>query len=162
MPDEPEPTEEELEERLRKLLDAGQFADDEELGSIELKLREVEDKLTQTETGRKESEALFDAEFEDRMQKLHERADRAKHINTETKRERERNLAAERDSARGLGIGLTISYTIVGLPLVGAFFGWLVSRSTGATLAIGIGAILGMVLGMTMALLMLSRQNRDQ
>ena len=45
MPEEPEPTEEELEERLRRLLAEGELAGDPELEELELKLRDVEGKL---------------------------------------------------------------------------------------------------------------------
>ena len=160
MPEEPEPTEEELEERLRKLLDEGKFADSEDLQEIELKLRDAEERIAAQREERKGSEALFDAEFENRLQRLHERANRAKAANESVKREKERNLAADRESAKGLGIGLTIAYTIVGLPLAGAGIGWLIDRSTNSTQGVGIGAVVGAALGLAMAILMLNKQNK--
>jgi F0F1-type ATP synthase assembly protein I len=156
--------ERELERRMKELrLDEGEVASpdsDEEPDELELKLRDLDARLDAAKDQRREKEGLFDREFEQRLEKLHDKADQAKAVNDSVKREQERNWAAERSSARGLGIGLTVAYTIVGLPLVGAGVGWLIDRSLGTSGAVAIGVVAGAALGMVMALMMLNRQNQ--
>ncbi len=161
MPDEHEETEEQLEDRLRKLLGDAETTDSDELDEIELKLRGLEDKISAHQEERKETEGFFDAEFEERLGKLHDKANLAKEIAEGKKREQQRNFASERETARGLGFGLTIAYTIIGLPLAGLFIGWLIDRSLGTTMAKGIGVIVGAALGMVMALVMLAKTNQN-
>ena len=162
MADEPhEETEEELEARLRKLLGEADTADDAELNELELKLRDVEDKLSAQEQSRKSENGMFDSEFQARLDRLHEKADMAKSRIEGKKREQRRSWNAERDSAKGLGFGLQVAYTIIGLPLVGVAIGWFVDSRMGTTMGKGIGVLLGAVLGIGMAIAMLNRSNQD-
>ena len=161
MPDEAEPTEEELELRLKKLLGEAETADADELDAIELKLRDVESKLDAGSRERKERDGFFDSEFEERLEKLHERADQAKdrqHGVAQAK-EREQRMAAV--STRGLGVGLSIAYTITGLPLLGVLIGWLVDRSQGTTSGKGIGVMIGVAVALAMAFMMMKRSDNE-
>ena len=166
MPDrpseEPHETEEELEERLKRLLGEGQFADSEEAAEIELKLRDIDDRFEAQREARKKDDATMESEFEGRLRNLHARADNAKERLVESEREKQRRYAAERDSAKGLGIGLTVAYTIIGLPLAGVGVGWLIDRGLGTTSGKGIGVLIGAALGMVMALIILKRSNERQ
>lgn len=173
MPDERDEEVDEIERELERRLERMRFhSEDGDVGAngppapeedeVELKLREFDQRLDQVNQNRVEKEGLFETEFETRLQALHEKADRAKARNENKQREFQRTQVADQASAKGLGIGLTVAYTIVGLPLAGAGIGWAVDRWLGTNGGVGIGVILGMVLGMTMALVMLSRMNQEQ
>lgn len=65
-----------------------------------------------------------DQEFEERLARFEERAEEAK-----KKRDAQKALERERQvsdvsTSRGLGVGLSIAYTIIGLPMVGLAIGW--------------------------------------
>lgn len=51
-------------------------------------------------------------------------------------------------TARGMGVGLSAAYAIIGLPLVGAGLGWLIDRALGTTFIIAILAVAGLIGGM--------------
>lgn len=141
-----EEEDEELERRMRELglLDEG--------SEIELELGSARDPVREE---RRESE------FDVRLRDLETRAEKARQDREEQVRQEERRRNTERDSAQGLGIGLSIAYTILGLPLLGAGIGWLVDRQLDATFWMGMGAFIGAAAGIFMAILMLNRQNRD-
>lgn len=166
MPDEPPDelsgeTEEQLEERLRKLLGEAEHVDPEEIDEIELKLRDLDDKISATHDSRKEEEALFDAEFEERLKKLHEKADSTKTARVSKESERKRNYASDRSSAKGLATGMSAAYAIIGFPLVGLGIGWLIDSSLHTTSGKGIGVLIGAAAGMTMAMMLLKRANEQ-
>lgn len=100
----------------------------------------------------------LDEEFERRMKSLEERASAHRELRENEKREQERRTRGDRDAARGLGLGLSVAYTIIGLPVFGYGVGWLISRSTGSTTVAGFGMLIGAVLGIAVAIVMLNRQ----
>jgi F0F1-type ATP synthase assembly protein I len=51
-------------------------------------------------------------------------------------------------TSRGLGIGLSAAYAIIGLPLVGAGLGWLLDRALGTAFFVVVGVVAGLVGGM--------------
>lgn len=63
---------------------------------------------------------------------------------------------------RGLGVGLSIAYAIVGFPLLGAGAGYFIDRSAGTGNWMGICAVIGAAVGMLLALMMLARQNQSK
>lgn len=48
----------------------------------------------------------------------------------------------------GLGVGLSVAYTLVGMSLGGWGIGWLIDRGSGSSIAQGIGTLLGATLGL--------------
>lgn len=102
----------------------------------------------------------IDAEFEERMRKLEERVQESKTVREAQQRETKRQLQSERESARGLGIGLSIAYTIIGLPLFGYGVGYFIDQSTGGQAAKGIAMMIGAIAGIAMAFVMLNRQEK--
>jgi F0F1-type ATP synthase assembly protein I len=52
------------------------------------------------------------------------------------------------ETSRGMGLGLSAAYAIIGLPLVGAGLGWLLDRAVGTTFFIIVGVVGGLVGGM--------------
>jgi F0F1-type ATP synthase assembly protein I len=159
MPDEQEPTEAELEERLRQLLGEAESADSDELDEIELKLQGIEGKFLEQKEKREVEDSFFDAEFDERLKKLHEKADKAKTRRTGETTERKRSQYATGSDSRGLGIGLSIAYTITGMPLLGAGIGWLIDRAAGTGQWKGICMLAGAVIGLAMAFVMMNRTN---
>ena len=101
----------------------------------------------------------IDAEFDERMRRLESRVQESKAIRESKQREEKRQLEGDRESARGLGIGLSIAYTIIGLPLFGYGVGYFIDQSTGGTAAKGIAMMIGAVAGIGMAFYMINRQN---
>lgn len=109
----------------------------------------------------KEKTAKIDEEFEGRLRNLEARADKAKSLRQNQTREVNRKLASDREAARGLGIGISIAYTIIGLPLFGAGVGWLVDSRLGVDFWKGIGVLIGAILGIGMAFYMINRRNNQ-
>ena len=85
-----------------------------------------------------------DAEIEARLAANKERlrAARAKHEATKGAG------PLDQETARGMGVGLSAAYAIIGLPLVGAGLGWLLDRALNTSFCIVVGVIAGLVFGM--------------
>ncbi len=160
-PKEPHETEEELEERLRKLLGEGALADSEELGEIELKLRDIDSRFADQHESRQEKERLSAAELKDGLKNLHVRAEGWKVRTAAQSAEKKRQAMADVHVAKGLGLGLTVAYTIIGVPLAGLAVGWVIDHYAGTTTAKGIGMLIGAGIGMAMALFILKRSSED-
>lgn len=100
----------------------------------------------------------LDEEFEERMKRLEERASAHRELRENEQKEQARKTRGDRDAAKGLGLGLSVAYTIIGLPVFGYGVGWLISRSTGSTTVAGFGMLIGAVVGIAVAIVMLGRQ----
>ncbi len=68
----------------------------------------------------------------------------------------------DRDAYRGVGVGLTVAYTIIGVPLLGAAVGFLIDQSRGTSQWTGICTVAGAFLGVGFALFTLNRTNMDK
>jgi F0F1-type ATP synthase assembly protein I len=192
MPDEPqdshnpqgEPSEEELEERLRKLiegihpnaeeptpetglrlslgdpsLEPPTIEEPPELDELELRLQEIDKRIADAgQTGRA-SAANFDDDLEAGLKRVESRAAEAKAAQEALRSEAERIGAADGDSARGLGVGLSIAYTIIGVPLLGVLVGWIVDSQLGTNVWKGLGMLIGAVIGIALAFVFLNRTN---
>ncbi|HRF58900.1 MAG TPA: hypothetical protein PLH94_03175 [Fimbriimonadaceae bacterium] len=101
--------------------------------------------------------AGIDDEFHDRLKQLEARAEAAHGGYQKKVAEQERVRKGEGESSRGLGVGLSVAYTILGMPMVGAGVGWLVDQQTGMKVFLGLGTVGGAVLGVVFALVILSR-----
>jgi F0F1-type ATP synthase assembly protein I len=60
---------------------------------------------------------------------------------------------------QGLGLGLSVAYSLVGCMALGWFIGWLVDKAhgSGGTTGQAIGGLLGCIAGMASAMLMVNR-----
>ncbi len=104
----------------------------------------------------------LDREFTDRLSSLDSRmtANRARHEAAKTKANKD--SMSDPDSARGLGVGLTVAYAIIGTPMILFLIGMGVDRLVGipsnATLkwsaALG---LLGMFMGVAFAIIVANR-----
>jgi F0F1-type ATP synthase assembly protein I len=74
----------------------------------------------------------------------------------------EQELRTTGEQTKGLGLGLTAAYLVVGVPLLFALVGWLIDRSIRSSLWIGILTTIGAVLGITMMVITINRANQDR
>lgn len=148
----PLPTDEEIEARLSKVIkDAEDF-----LGPV----RHDPISLMEEEEEKQSPFGNFDSEFDEKLDGFSKKVDKIKASREEQERDKARKQKSEQDSSRGLGVGLTIAYMIIGLPLLGAGIGWLVDGRTGGTTWIGIGTVIGGVLGVFAAISIMNRENK--
>jgi len=161
MPSDPhEPTEEELERRLQKLLGEAETAQsDEELDEIELKLRDITDKLEGTSAASKDELEEIEDEFDKKLRELHQRVDSVKQTKERKEQAQLKIQKQEQSSARGAGIGLAIAYTIIGVPMLGVILGYALQEATGNKVWMSVCVLIGAVLGLAMAVVMMNRTN---
>lgn len=94
-------------------------------------------------------------ELDARLARLQQRAREARADHEEKKRGKRSSLG---ESAHGVGYGLTIAYTILGVPMLGALIGWLLDQRTGAgQFYTGLGVIVGSVLALLAVAIQISR-----
>lgn len=101
--------------------------------------------------------AEIDDEFHERLRALEQRAEDAHGGYQKKEAEKQRAQRSDGESSRGLGVGLSVAYTILGMPMVGAGIGWFVDKQTGLKVFLGLGTVGGAVLGVVFALVILSR-----
>jgi F0F1-type ATP synthase assembly protein I len=139
------------------------MAEDEESEDekIERRLRELEENTTRAANEHR-SAAEFDDHFEDRLKGLEERAKGARlgqqQINAQTNERRR----VESETGKGLGLGLSVAYMIVGVPLFGALIGYFIDKGTNSNIFKGLCTITGAVIGITMTVITVNRHNPDR
>lgn len=142
-----------------KLIDTAGNVDEEEL---ERRIREMGLDQTPSIEKAKEDAAKIDDEFSERLKKLEDKARQQKLIRDNRSHETNRKARDDAESAKGLGVGLSIAYTIIGLPLLGVGIGWFIDTRLGTQTYRSIGVLLGSVLGLVGAVVLLSRINRNE
>lgn len=154
-------SEEELDARLRRLLGESDTPDTDLATEAELRARQLsEHPLEHSETAHSEMDAI-EAEFKERMQGLDKRLDEA-----QTKRkaaEVKQNPASSsigQGDAQGLGVGLSIAYAILGIPILFGLIGVLLDKMLGKSLS-GPLTITGVILAMAYTFFVLSRENKS-
>ncbi len=140
------PSDEEIETRLRKVLgDLGEpeleLSDDH----VEAKTKEL---LDNTKT------PGFDDDFNKRFDDLHAKASQVKDTRDAQAAQVKKTEKQTDDGSRGLSVGLTVAYTILGLPLLGAGIGWFIGA-----VAMQIGILVGAVVGLAMAVTIVNKAN---
>ncbi|MCW5938459.1 MAG: hypothetical protein KF884_07090 [Fimbriimonadaceae bacterium] len=98
-----------------------------------------------------------DREFESRLRGIEEKAESARVRQRGAEIERNRSSSVGGDSGRGLGIGLSIAYAILGLTMLGWGVGWLLDRGTDRVLWQGLGTVFGATLAVAYALKVMNR-----
>ena len=107
------------------------------------------------EARRKIDEA--DAEFADRLKSLEDRAAQSKSRRETQAKQKAREDKSSAEAAKGLGVGLTVAYAILGMPLAGLGIGWLIEKMGGpAGWQSGL-IVLGAVLGGVFAILVVNK-----
>ncbi len=142
-----------------KLIDAAGNVDEEEL---ERRIREMGLDQTPSIEQAKQEAAKIDDEFSERLKKLEDKARQQRLIRDNQARDTSRKQESDSQSAKGLGVGLSIAYTIIGMPLLGVAIGWAIDTRLGTQTYRSIGVLLGSVLGIVGAVVLLSRVNRNE
>lgn len=141
------PDDEEIAARLRRVR--------EELNQMEGLPELPEDKIPQLAAA-PELPKLPD--FDDRLRDLEARAQAVKDRRETKARTEQRRITSDAESNRGLGIGLTVAYAIIGVPLFGILVGYAIDSAAGTNLYKGLGALLGSIFGIAGAVIILNRQ----
>jgi F0F1-type ATP synthase assembly protein I len=89
---------------------------------------------------------------------LESRTAKARGVHRQTQAEAAGRTERDGKAAKGLGVGLAIAYALIGLPLVGAGVGYLLSRALGGPW-VAIGAVGGFVGGIGFALFVNGRES---
>lgn len=141
---------------------------DETPDGLDAEINELEDRLRAAQDGTNTQEHLqqaqeeiqkIDAGFEDRLKALEEKAQKHK-----TEREakdvvKRKQMQSDGEAARGLGVGLTVAYTLFACTFLGFGLGWLLDRFTGGTSWKGLMTVAGMTLGVFMVVMITNREN---
>lgn len=138
------------------LIDKESNVDEDEL---DRRIRELGLDQTPSIGKAREEATKIDEEFGERLKALEEKAKTVKEVRDNQNREKARKLESDRETAKGLGLGLSIAYTIIGLPILGAVIGWFLDSRMGGQTFTSLGVLIGSVLGIVAAVFMISRAN---
>lgn len=141
------PSDEEIEARFSKIKENLTV----ELDDADTKLAEI---LGNTTVPKVEA-----PDFEDRLHALEDKAKHLKERRQSQKVQAEKEIRSVRDANQGLGMGMTIAYTILGMPLAGGCLGLLLNKVTNGTAWLPLCSLIGMVAGLSFAIFLLYRKN---
>lgn len=158
--------EEEAVKRLRKLL-----GEDAELPSAGFG-KEPDEEATQTGAlADKVSDATAhaatqrdatDLEFEEKLRAVEGRAKSYRASKEKEAGGGKVGASSQRNDAKGLGVGMSLVYTIIGLPLFGAVIGWFIDQGQHTKLWQSVGLLIGGILAIIAVAAMLKRANQDK
>ncbi len=119
--------------------------------ALQRRLDELEARLEakQRELEEREKPRLpeFETEFADRLEAIERKAEVARRERETQVQIQQASRPSDRESARGLALGLRAASMILGLPLAFYGIGWLIDQVTGATQFAPLGMLLGSALG---------------
>ncbi len=118
-------------------------------------------KLEKTGERLREEAPGIDEGLDRGLAELEERARKARGEHEARKLREARRAESEAESYRGLGVGLTIAYVIIGVPILGAGVGWLLDRAASSSQWTAIGTVGGAAVGLALALAILNRASRN-
>src|SRR6476659_90153 len=119
------------------------------LSPDEIRLLQLEKDIEQARAHHREQVEEIKDEYSDRMKGLEERLQRLKDEREGKKAMELKMTNTTAEDSRGLGVGLSIAYTFIGMPLLGALVGWLLDRALKTTFLVGLCTIVGVVIGLT-------------
>lgn len=135
--------------------DNGKHGD--ELEALDERIRQLQERADSLSSKPRTDNLEFDRHFDSRLSELQTKAQTVKSIRDSQQRDAERIQQRDNESGRGLGIGLTVAYMILGLPMFGAGVGWLIDRQVGGKFWIGVCTLMGAVLGLTLAIMTINK-----
>jgi F0F1-type ATP synthase assembly protein I len=143
-----EPEDESTEARFRRV--------QEELRAMELPEipdEEVDAKLQDLKSRSFDELPSVDAQFAD----LEKRASAARVTHNKAKNSEPSRIEGDRRASRGLGIGMAMAYTMLGLPLLGIVLGFLLNKVLpGPWIAVGV--LVGFIAGVAFAIFLSNRE----
>jgi F0F1-type ATP synthase assembly protein I len=98
-------------------------------------------------------------EFEDRLKAFEEKAGESARRRRADQAVKEEKFISDGKAAKGIGIGLTAAYAIMGTTMVGLGLGWLADRANGGNFWQGIGTIIGATAGVAFVVHLSNRHN---
>jgi F0F1-type ATP synthase assembly protein I len=101
-------------------------------------------------------------EFEERLARIEAKAEAVRAAREGKSAAESKRRGSDAEDYRGLGIGLAVAYTIIGVPIAGAAIGWLLDQAMGSALWIQVCTLAGATLGVFMAVLMLNKANQSR
>jgi F0F1-type ATP synthase assembly protein I len=128
----------------------------------EIRLRQLEEELEQASAAHREKVTGIQSEFDERMRNLETKLDRVREQREGKRVQEQVRTNIDASASKGLGLGLQIAYTIIGLPLIGALIGYFIDRATGATLWTGLLAVAGMAGGVTLTVMFMGRSSNQK
>jgi F0F1-type ATP synthase assembly protein I len=150
-PEKPElPSDAEIEERFSKIKE-----------NLTVNLDDVDQKLGEIINGTKAPEIETD-ELDQRLEELARKAEAIKERKLAADVEAQKQVRMTQDANAGLGMGLTIAYAILGVPLAGALVGVLVQRTTGNPVWMPVFTLAGLVFGVLTAVILIQRNNKSK
>jgi F0F1-type ATP synthase assembly protein I len=157
--DGPEKDFEERMSMLREELAEAQLNDDAILAAnLEAQIFQTEASL---EEFRKNASAI-DLEFAERLAKLEARADVVKEKREQSLKHSARQMKANGQDAKGLGVGLTIAYSFIGCPIVGYLIGLGIEKGGGPPFSKDWGAVIGILIGFFAMIILVNRESGNR
>lgn len=129
--------------------------EDSDQSAPEQSMKELADKL---EVERIPAEV--DEELLQKIESIQQEAIQKREQREKTRSEKERSRKGDAEAARGLGVGLSVAYTILGLPMLGLGIGYALDKSLNATAWVPVGVLTGSVLGVWMAIIIINRHQK--
>ncbi len=164
-----EPSEEEIERRLQALLGDSDHASLPTLPKVSevpseedvhARFNEIDKRVDDVRANADEKKSALDSEFDQRLKALEEKAQKAKASREVEKKKVERIQTSTQEESRALGLGLSIAYTIIGIPLLGAGVGWLIDRQVGTHYWMGMLTLAGATGGVAIAIFKMNQNER--
>lgn len=72
-----------------------------------------------------------DIEFDERLRELEKRAEASKQTRENKQFREAKSRASDAEAAKGLGVGMTAAYAIIGMPIFGLGVGWAIEKFGG-------------------------------
>jgi F0F1-type ATP synthase assembly protein I len=127
---------------------------------FEVRMRELEEKAAKIKASVQIPEPKHIGEgFDEKIGEIEQRARIAKATHDSVRSEEERRLLQGGSDQRGLGLGYSIAYTIIGVPLIGAAIGYLLDNQLHTVYWKGYLTLAGAVVGLVLAVVTLNRSN---
>lgn len=150
-PEKPElPSDQEIEERFSKIKE-----------NLTANLDDVDARLGEIINGTKAPEIDTD-DLDHRLDELGKKAEALKQKKQAADVEAQKQVRMTQDANAGLGMGLTIAYAILGVPLAGAIVGVVLKNSTGNPVWMPVFTLAGLVFGVLTAVILIQRNNKSK
>ena len=147
-PEKPElPSDDEIEARFSKLKE-----------NWDVNLNDADEKLA-TILDKTHAPKIETDEFDEKMKDLEHKAQQLKEKRQAQKVQAAKEVKSTQMANDGLGMGMTLMYTVLGPPLIGGIIGMFLDKSTGGNAWIVIFGLGGMVMGIGCAIFLLYRNN---
>ena len=100
------------------------------------------------------------AKLDEELRLLDARASESKSLRDNAHAAKVKAGVTDQMNSRGLGLGLSIAYMIIGLPMAGVAVGWFLDRQLHTSFWKGILAVSGLTIGLAMTVMYQNRMNR--